>query len=134
MAVSGVFIILAIAFVITEVFEAKSIPDTVLDVRVEEQNEGKEKKVIDTFVTVQKDAFAIDKQIRDIFWPSNLFVLSLKHDETKKAEVDEHGGKEIREGDILHVRYSTFDESATREELFAIVGEQSIDETETDII
>ena len=124
----------AIAFVITEVFEAKSIPDTVLDARVEEQNEGKEKKVIDTFVTVQKNAFAIDKQIRDIFWPSNLFVLSLKHDETKKAEVDEHGGKEIREGDILHVRYSTYDESATREELFAIVGEQSIDETETDII
>ncbi len=124
----------AIAFVITEIFEAKSIPDTVLDTRIEEQNDGKEKKVIDTFVTVQKNAFAIGKQIRDIFWPSNLFVLSLKHDETKKAEVDEHGGKEIREGDLLHVRYSTFDEVATREELFAIVGEQSMEEKEADVI
>jgi hypothetical protein len=85
-------------------------------------------------VTVQKNSFAIGKQIRDIFWPANLFVLSLKHDETRRAEVDEHGGKEIREGDILHVRYSTRDEAQTREELTAIVGQQVYQEIETDII
>ena len=79
---------------------------------------------------VEKGAFAIGKQIRDIFWPANLFVLSVKHDETKKAEVDEHGGKELREGDTLHVRYSTFDEIETREELIAIVGNQNYDEKE----
>jgi hypothetical protein len=105
-----------------------------MEIRVEEETHGKTPILVDACVTVQENSFAVGKQIRDIFWPSNLFVLSLKHDETKKAEVDEHGGKEIREGDILHVRYSTYDESATREELFAIVGEQSIDETETDII
>ena len=124
----------ALAFIITEIFGVKSINDSVLDTRAEEQNEGKTPKVIDTFVVVQRGAFAIGKQIRDIFWPNNLFVLSLKHDETKSAELDEHGGKAIREGDTLHVRYSTYDEESTTEELLAIVGEQKINSTEADVI
>ena len=129
-----VIIVSAVAFVITEVLGVKSINDTVIDIRVEEQNEGKTSSVIDTFVVVQENAFAIGKQIRDIFWPTNLFVLSLQHDPSKVAEVDEHGGKEIREGDILHVRFSTFDEEATEDELMAIVGEQKIDVKEADVI
>ncbi len=129
-----VIVVSAVAYIITELFEVKSINDIVVDTRVEEQNEGKTFKVIDTFVTVKKDAFAIGKQIRDIFWPANLFVLSLKHPETRKAEVDRHGGKEIEEGDVLHVRYSTYDESRTRAELISIVGEQSYHETETTIV
>ncbi len=129
-----VIIVSAFAFIITEIFDVKSINDSVLDTRAEEQNEGKNIKVIDTFVTVRSGAFAIGKQIRDIFWPNNLFVLSLKHDETRNAEVDEHGSKAIREGDVLHVRYSTYDETATKDELLAIVGEQDLDARETDVI
>lgn len=112
------------AFIITEIFEVRSINEIVLEGREESQNAGKTACVIDTFVTVQNDSFAIGKQIRDIFWPRNLFVLSVQHGVNHGAEVDEHGGKEIREGDILHVRYSTYDEGQTRQELLAIVGEQ----------
>jgi hypothetical protein len=129
-----VIIVSAVAFVITEILDVKSINDTVVDIRVEEQNEGKEAIVIDTFVTIQAESFAIGKQIRDIFWPTNLFVLSLQHDPNRRAEVDEHGGKEIREGDILHVRYSTFDEKTTEEELLAIVGKQKIEIKEAEIV
>ncbi len=125
-----VIIVAAFSFAITEIFGAKSINDTVLETKIEEINEKMTSKVIDTFVVVEKGSFAIGKQIRDIFWPANLFVLSVKHDETKKAEVDEHGGKELREGDTLHVRYSTYDEIETREELIAIVGNQNYDEKE----
>jgi len=117
-----VIIVSGISYIVTEIFGAKSINDSVVDSRIEEINEGKELKVFDTYVTVEKDAFAIGKQIRDIFWPANLFVLSLKHNENASPEVDEHGGKLIREGDILHVRYSTYDEEASKAELFAIVG------------
>ncbi|MBQ2765814.1 MAG: chloride channel protein [Clostridia bacterium] len=124
----------AAAFIITEIFEVTSINDSVLDNRIEKQNRVKELKVIDTFITVQKDSFAIGKQIRDIFWPANLFVLSLKHGENHGVEVDEHGTKAIDEGDIIHVRYSTYDELQTREELMAIVGEQEYIETETDVV
>ncbi len=114
----------AVAFVITEIFETKSINDTVLYRKIDEMHEGKTSVYVDEYVTVQKGAFAIGKQTRDIFWPSNLFVLSIKHPEAHKHEVDGHGGKEIIEGDILHIRYSTYNEEQTNEELFAIVGAQ----------
>ena len=78
--------------------------------------------------------FAIGKQIRDIFWPTNLFVLSLQHNENLDAEVDEHGSKAIREGDTLHVRYSTYDEGITKDELLAIVGDQTFDAKEAEVI
>ncbi len=129
-----VIVVVTVSFTITELFGAKSINDHVLESRIESQNEGKTTKVIDTFVTVQKNAFAIGKQVRDIFWPANLFVLSIKHDQRHGAEVDGHGGKELREGDELHVRYSTFDETVSKAELTAIVGEQEYNEMETDII
>ena len=119
-----VIIVAVTAFIITEIFGAHSINDTVLEDRAYAQNEGKEFRVIDTFVTVQPGTFAVGKQIRDIFWPRNLFVLSVQHGKKHGAEVDEHGGKEIREGDILHVRYSTYEEEKTAEELMDIVGEQ----------
>ena len=119
-----VIIVAVTAFMITEIFDVHSINDTVLEGRAHAQNEGKEFRVIDTFVTVQPGTFAVGKQIRDIFWPRNLFVLSVQHGKKHGAEVDEHGGKEIREGDILHVRYSTYEEEKTAEELMDIVGEQ----------
>lgn len=121
-----VIIVSFFSYLVTEIFETKSINDAVMESRIESENRGKSQKVIDTYVTVQRGAFAIGKQIRDIFWPSNLFVLSLKHSRAADAEIDEHGGKSIREGDILHVRYSTVDEIATNEELIAIVGTQRI--------
>ncbi|MBR2459924.1 MAG: chloride channel protein [Clostridia bacterium] len=129
-----VIIASGVSFVITEIFELKSVDENVLAARVEEMNNDKEQTVIDTFVTVREGSFAVDKQIRDIFWPANLFVLSVKHDETRKAEVDEHGGKTLRVGDILHVRYSTYDPVSARDELIAIVGIQEYDESAADLI
>ena len=112
-----------VAYLITETLGAKSMSDTVIELREDYEEHRQKHKVVDTYITVQKDAFAIGKQIRDIFWPRNLFVLSLQHADDK-AVVDEHGGKEIRQGDILHVRYSTANDDVTREELYAIVGEE----------
>ena len=128
-----VIIVCGITFVVTEIFGAKSINDSVLENRMKDLNDDTALKVIDTFVTVQEDSFAVGKQIRDIFWPANLFVLSLRH-ETHGAEIDEHGGTTISVGDILHVRYSTTDEENTKAELTAIVGDQNYCENETDII
>ncbi len=122
----SVIITAFVAFLVTEIFGVKSINDVVIESRMDDEDSGAEPRVVDTFVTVQKGAFAVGKQIRDIFWPRNLFVLSLKHT-SSNAEVDEHGGKEIREGDVLHVRYTATD-GATSQELLAIVGNQAINE------
>ena len=118
----------ALAYFVTEVFNAKSINETVIERRTKEINAGKTPVVIDTFVTVKASTFAIGKQIRDIFWPCNLFVLSIKHSEKAGAVVDTNGDKTIREGDILHVRYSCYDEEEAKRELLAIVGQQELEE------
>lgn len=116
-----------ISYIITEMFDVKSITDIALENNVESLYHGKERQVYDTFVKVKKNSFAVGKQIRDILWPSNLFVLSVKREE-HEAEVDVHGGKQLKAGDILHVRYSTYDEPSTKEELISIVGSQEYDE------
>ena len=121
-----VIIASSVTYMITELCGAKSINDQVLENRLKAQNKGKKAIVIDTFVTVKPGTFAVGKQIRDIFWPANLFVLSVKHSEKAQAKVDEHGDSSLRAGDILHIRYSTFDDKRTRQELIAIIGDQEI--------
>lgn len=120
----SVIVVASVAFIITEVFSAHSINDIVLDTRIDELHEGKQKNEIDTYVTVQEDSFAIGKQIRDIFWPNYLFVLSVQHNDSQNESSKADGGKELRVGDILHVHCTTYDEKQTMSELEAIIGEQ----------
>jgi H+/Cl- antiporter ClcA len=123
-----VIIVSVVAYVITIIFKTKSINDSVIDNIIKERNERYPSVVIDAFVTIQKDSFAHGKQIRDILWPANLFVLSFKPSQSRTAKVDEHGEKTLHEGDVLHVRYSTIDDTQTKKELTAIVGEQNYNE------
>ena len=117
-----VIITAGIAFVITEIFGAESINDRVLENLVKEINEGKSTTIIERYVTVGKGAFAEGMHVRDIFWPNGLFVLSHKHT-LPIDQRDKRAVKAIHEGDILHVRCTTFDAQQTEEELAAILGE-----------
>ncbi|MBR3680474.1 MAG: chloride channel protein [Clostridia bacterium] len=125
-----IIVVAVVSYVITEFFGAQSISDVVVENRAEALHRGKTAHIAEAFVTVAPGSFAVGKQIRDIFWPNNLFVLSVKFSTCDRVEVDGHGGKSIRAGDVLHVRYSTLDPDATKEELLAIVGEQEITEIE----
>lgn len=120
----AVIMVSVISYFVTELFGAISINDSAMETRVEELNHGKEMKIINKDVKVMPGSFASGKQIRDIFWPANLFVLSLTKAETQSEEMDGHGGKELHAGDILNVQYSTMDENETWKELVAIVGKQ----------
>ena len=128
-----IIISVAAAYIVTEVFSAVSISDIAMENVVEEYRKGKNLRVYDTRVEVKAGAFAAGKQIRDIFWPGNLFVLSVKHKD-EDAEIDAHGGKVLSAGDVLHIRYSTFESTVTKEEILSIVGEQEFDETVDDNI
>ena len=118
-----VIIVSFVAFLITEIFEVKSISDVIIELREDFEEDKSQHVIVEKDVVVKEGSFAVDKQIRDIFWPRNLFVLSLKHPDGKE-KTDEHGSKEIRVGDILHIRYSTADELMTESELASIVGKQ----------
>lgn len=118
-----VIVAAGVSYMITEIFAVESINDRVLDNRVEEINEGKNPKILDKYVTVRDGAFAVGKQVRDIFWPTGLFVLSQTH--TKPIDPkNEHAAKALQASDVLHVRCKTFDEGQTKAELEAILGAQ----------
>ena len=118
-----VIIVAVVAFLITEIFGVKSINDVAIELREDFEENKAQQIVVEKNVVVKAGSFAVGKQIRDIFWPRNLFVLSLKRP-TEREKTDEHGSKEIGVGDILHIRYSTSDELITESELASIVGEQ----------
>lgn len=122
--ITPVLLVVVLSYFITELFGVESINDHVLEHRLEDMRQGREPVVVDREVRVGAGAFAIGKQVRDIFWPANLFVLSVQHTTDRQAELDERGDKTIREGDLLQVRYSTYDPPETERELAAICGEQ----------
>lgn len=113
----------ATAFIITELFGAESINDSVLEHRVASLNKHAARRLIDTKVTVQAGSFAVGRAVRDIFWPNGLYVLSVR------SAGEKHGGG-LHAGDVLHVRYTTDGGAAAREALAAVVGEQEYEETE----
>ncbi len=123
-----IIIVAVVSYIITEFFGVHSITDVVVEHRAESIHHGMEANVMEAFVTVTPESFAVGKQIRDILWPNNLFVLSVKFVSNDHVEVDGHGGMAIRAGDVIHVRYLTYDPERTREEICAIVGEQEISE------
>ena len=125
-----VVVVAVISYIITEFFGVHSITDVVLEHRAESIHHGMGANVMEAFVTVDKKSFAVGKQVRDILWPNNLFVLSVRFASDDRVEIDGHGGMTLRAGDVLHVRYLTYDPQKTVDELCAIVGDQEILATE----
>jgi hypothetical protein len=64
-------------------------------------------------ITVDKDSFAVGKEIRDIFWPDGTFILSVKKAPDSTSL--------LSEGDTLLVRLTTYDEEKTIKELHEIL-------------
>jgi hypothetical protein len=119
-----VLIVSVLSYFLTEVIEVDSINEVVLEHRLEDMHRDKESVTVDTEVTVAPNTFAIGKHVRDIFWPANFFVLTVRHSDEHHAQMDERGDLTLREGDILHVRYESYDPEETARELYAIVGPQ----------
>ena len=67
----------------------------------------------ETTITVDKDSFAVGKEIRDIFWPDGTFILSVKKAPDSTSL--------LSEGDTLLVRLTTYDEEKTIKELHEIL-------------
>ena len=120
-----VIITAALSFTVTEIFRVESINERVVESRLESQRRGIKPQIVEREVTVSPRAFAVGKQVRDIFWPNNLYVLSIRHTADPAAIVAESEDKSIRAHDILRVRYTTYDPAASDEELNAIIGDAS---------
>ena len=123
-------ITVGVTFLITELFSVKSITEKVLESRIHQLHGDKKPHVYETFVTVREGSFAVGKQVRDVLWPSDLIVLSVKRADNHSVMADELSEAVIHAGDILHLRYPTYDLGTTHNEISAIVGKQEYSEEE----
>ena len=127
-----VIIVVAVSYIITEIFGIKGINDSIINNLVKAQEETHERKTIDARITIKEGSFAEYKHARDILWPANFLLLSIIPSKTRNPHTDQQTAKTLHAGDVLHIRYSTFSEIQTRAELIAIVGEQDFTETITE--
>ena len=119
-----VVIVVAVSYITTEIFGVKGINDSIINNLIKAQEETHERKTIDTHIVIKKGSFAEHKHVRDILWPANFILLSIIPSKTRKPQTDRQMEKTLHEGDLLHIRYSTFSDEQTKAELVAIVGEQ----------
>ena len=100
-----------------------SFADTVIESKEHKAHEGKTPVVVDSHMRVQKGAFAIGMEIRDILWPTTCTVLSV---DKQYAPHGSHAGV-INEGDVLHLHYRTYNPEETVHLLTDILGDQPED-------
>ena len=107
----------ALAYLIIETVGIHSFNDTVIEHKIKERTDGKVAQTLDVYMTVQKGAFAVGKDIRDILWPPSCVVLSVKRSEGE--------GASMRAGDVLNLKCHTYDKAETLSLLEALLGTQT---------
>ncbi len=107
-----------VALLITEASGLEDFTDTVIDAKLRSISRGKKPTEAVTRLTVARDSLAVGLELRDILWPSSCVVVSFER------AGENHGKLGIGAGDIITVRYETYDPASTVEEFKALVGEQ----------
>ncbi len=110
-----------IAYLVIEAMGITSFTDTVIEKKAEAFREGKTQIIVDTKMEVKPLSFAEGREVRDILWPPACTVLSVT-----KLDPKSHSTL-LCAGDILHLRYATYDRPNTDAELTATLGEQKAD-------
>ncbi len=109
------------AFLIVEVSGTKDFTDTVVEIKEHAIHKGKKPHIIEVPLTVYENSFVVGKELRDILWPASCAVLSIYRTSENKHKLP------IAVGDVITVRYKTYDSVATAEEFEILVGDQSED-------
>ena len=117
--IHAVIIAVTTAFLTIEASGIDDFTDTVIHNKEKAIHRGKEAQVIEVPLTVYGGSFVIDKELRDILWPADCVFLSYERGPNKTDKLG------IAEGDVLTVRYKTYDPIATAEEFEILVGDQS---------
>lgn len=108
----------AAAYILTESAGAVSLTDAVIESKIKHHVKGKDFFVIDTRFTVAKDSFALGKETRDVLLPPNCIIVS--------AEKKNPDSAVLCAGDVLHLRYKTYDNRETYADLIALFGKQEV--------
>ena len=106
----------ACAYLTIECSNAISFNDLISEQKIHETHNGKELITVTATFEVKAKAFVIGKEIRDILWPPYCAVISVK-----KYVI---GSSILCEGDVLQIRYQTYDPQETYEIMEAMLGKQ----------
>lgn len=109
----------AFAYLTIESSKAISFTDLMAEQKIHETHLGKDLITVDATFEVQENAFVIGKEIRDILWPPHCAVISVK-----KYVI---GSSILHSGDVLQIRYQTYDPQETYEIMEAMLGIQDED-------
>ena len=113
-----------VSYLIAEISGDTSFADTVIESRTEAAHRGKTAVIVDSHLRVRKGSFADGMEIRDILWPPTCAVLSV---DRKRTDFLRHSPYEVREGDLIHLHYQTYEPEQTKELLTSILGSQPDD-------
>lgn len=114
-----IIIATTVAFVIAEISGLEDFTDTVINAKIKKITKGKEPLTVVTALTVRQDSFVVGKDLGDVLWPNSCAIISFE-----RAEMNDNTPF-VEEGDVITVRYSTYNPSATIKELEELVGLQS---------
>ena len=106
----------AFAYLTIEFSNAVSFNDLISEQKIHETHRGKELITVNATFEVKDNAFVIGKEIRDILWPPYCAVISVK-----KYVI---GSSILAKGDILQIRYQTYDPQESFEIMEALLGKQ----------
>ena len=108
-----------VALLIVEASGLEDLTDKVIDANLHKIIKGKRALDIEVPLTVKRNAFVEGKELRDVLWPNSCVVVAFNRAKPSKNH------SVISEGDVITVRYATYDPVATAKELNDLVGAQS---------
>ena len=121
----------SVSFMLLELTKLPAINDIVLETTIKISTHERQPKNVEISLEVKPDAFVAGKTVRDVLWPANTIILSVtraEHTESENGErLTKDGQKELKAGDILRLRFQTYDEETTVSGLLALLGEQNLE-------
>ena len=112
-------IVTTVALLIVESSGLEDLTDKIIDAKLHQITKGKQPYDVEVPLTVCRKAFVVGKELRDVLWPNSCVVVSVTRAKTSKNHAV------ISEGDVITVRYVTYDPTATALELKDLVGPQA---------
>ena len=108
-----------VAIMSVEASGLEDLTDKIIEARLHKLTRGKKPFEIEAPLTVKRNAFVIGKEMRDVLWPNSCLVVAFN-----RADISKRSSA-ISEGDVITVRYITYDPSITLKEICDLVGKQN---------
>ena len=106
----------AFAYLTIECSGVVAFTDFISEQKIHDTHKDKELITVNASFEVKDGAFVIGKEIRDILWPPYCAVISVK-----KCVI---GSSILNKGDVLQIRYQTYDPDDTFEIMESLLGKQ----------